>query len=547
MALPNTLIIGAQKGGSTWLYDVLRDHPEVYLPKKVELLHFSKNNCSEPSIVESYIKHFDKALPSHKVIAEKTPAYLWTYNEQTNDDYFSGTHNKTLISDVEKQLGNDVKIIISLRHPVTRLISAFFHHASRERIPLNSSFTESQKKFGMLDIGFYSRHVKEWLKVYPKEQVLTLIMERDIIKSPNSGKNKLTNFLDISKFDSSIKKDKKSNKGISKVWKKEGIFSSLENSPFITNEEILWLLNIYKKDMDELRLLLNDELNEWRAVDEALTDYCKAYTSINESFKQLDKNEFIYGVDSVHNLMSEVGIDLSVRSAKMSSNQVLIEPPAKLSNVIAMYHSEVGAFTYFTSGYIYNTKVGRYCSIARDVNIGQNNHPMDWLSTNPFQYEANLKFRSGNLYQHREKYIKSKIPAANREKVLDNIRKPKTIIGNDVWIGHGVIIVAGVNIGNGAIIGAGSVVTKDVPDYAIVAGAPAKIIRYRFSDEMIKKLLKSKWWQYSTWSLSMVNFSDIDKALSQISEMKASMTIMPYVTEIIEFQSIRDLFNKSTK
>lgn len=76
------------------------------------------------------------------------------------------------------------------------------------------------------------------------------------------------------------------------------------------------------------------------------------------------------------------------------------------------------------------------------------------------------------------------------------IRKP-IVIGNDVWVGHGAIILKGVKIGDGAVIGAGSVVTKDVAPYAIVGGVPAREIRKRFSNEKIKELLEIKWWDWS--------------------------------------------------
>lgn len=71
-------------------------------------------------------------------------------------------------------------------------------------------------------------------------------------------------------------------------------------------------------------------------------------------------------------------------------------------------------------------------------------------------------------------------------------------IGNDVWIGQRAMVMGGVRIGNGAVVGAGAVVTKDVPPYTIVGGVPAKIIRYRFSDKVVKKLQSSKWWDYDS-------------------------------------------------
>ena len=78
----------------------------------------------------------------------------------------------------------------------------------------------------------------------------------------------------------------------------------------------------------------------------------------------------------------------------------------------------------------------------------------------------------------------------------------ETIIGNDVWIGEKVFIKDGIRVGDGAIIGAGAIVTKDVPPYAIVAGVPARIIRYRFDEDVILKLLKIQWWDWSDEKLA---------------------------------------------
>ena len=87
----------------------------------------------------------------------------------------------------------------------------------------------------------------------------------------------------------------------------------------------------------------------------------------------------------------------------------------------------------------------------------------------------------------------------------------ETIIGNDVWIGKDVNIMGGVTIGDGAIIGTGAVITKDVPPYAVVAGVPAKILKYRFDEEAIAAFLRIKWWNWSE-ELIEKRFSDVSGA-----------------------------------
>lgn len=122
-------------------------------------------------------------------------------------------------------------------------------------------------------------------------------------------------------------------------------------------------------------------------------------------------------------------------------------------------------------------KIGNFCSIGHNTHIGLSNHAFDHISTSPMFYD-----KSRGLCE---------------KTTFNDKQNNRTTIENDVLISSSVLILSGVKIGTGAIVGAGSFVNKDVPPYAIVAGSPAKIIKYRFDDETIEKLLKSRWWDCS--------------------------------------------------
>jgi acetyltransferase-like isoleucine patch superfamily enzyme len=147
-----------------------------------------------------------------------------------------------------------------------------------------------------------------------------------------------------------------------------------------------------------------------------------------------------------------------------------IESGCQIVNVKMEKHSFCG---YDCS--IINCQIGKYCSISNRVIIGGGMHPIDWVSTSPVFYKG-------------KDSVKTKFSTFERP-------EPKmTRIGNDVWIGEGVMIKQGVVIGDGAIIGMGSIVTKNVDPYTIVAGNPAKVIRKRFSEEVIEGLISIQFW-----------------------------------------------------
>ncbi|MBA1335509.1 MAG: Chloramphenicol acetyltransferase [Firmicutes bacterium] len=143
---------------------------------------------------------------------------------------------------------------------------------------------------------------------------------------------------------------------------------------------------------------------------------------------------------------------------------------------------EFGDYSY-TSGYnqIQNARIGNFVNIATGVRIGPTHHPMNRPTLHHFTYRR-------KLYG---------FDTVDDEEIFRWRASQIVQIGHDVWLGHNAIIMPGVKIGNGAVVGSGAVVTKDVEPYTIVAGVPARAIRKRFSDEIIKKLEKIQWWYWS--------------------------------------------------
>lgn len=156
-----------------------------------------------------------------------------------------------------------------------------------------------------------------------------------------------------------------------------------------------------------------------------------------------------------------------------------IDNKARVNSRTQIYNSSMEKYSYLgRNSALICADVGKYCSIGDEVKIGLGIHTLSHLSTSPLFTEKHNG--TGSSWVDKD--------TANPYK--------KVIVGNDVWIGERVMIMGGVNIGDGAVIGAGAIVTKDVPSYAVVAGVPAKVIKYRFSDDIIQKLLQIKWWDF---------------------------------------------------
>ncbi|ASJ06388.1 xenobiotic acyltransferase family protein [Thermococcus pacificus] len=161
-----------------------------------------------------------------------------------------------------------------------------------------------------------------------------------------------------------------------------------------------------------------------------------------------------------------------------------------------IWYSRIGEFSYINkNSTVVLAKIGRFCAIGPGVVIGAIKHTSNKISQYPAEMSKDLLVE----------------------------------VGSDVWIGANAVIMPGVRIGNGAIIGAGAVVTRDVPDYAIAVGVPAKIKKYRFTEEIIEKLKEIEWWNFPVEYLKnpevrKVLFSDpTPENLKKLEEIKADI------------------------
>lgn len=169
----------------------------------------------------------------------------------------------------------------------------------------------------------------------------------------------------------------------------------------------------------------------------------------------------------------------SVSIWALVDNISMIDKKAKVCRHSKIFNSSIGAYSYLSSkASLVYASVGKYCSIGHNSSIGMGHHALRNLSTSPLFTEKHNA--TGHSWITQSQIYPYK----------------KVSVGNDVWIGTRVLVVGGVSIGNGAVIAAGAVVTKDVPPYAIVGGVPARILRYRFSPEIIEKLEDLEWWNY---------------------------------------------------
>jgi hypothetical protein len=182
---PDFLIIGAQKAGTTWLWEMLKNHPGTSLPTEKEIHFFGSSELYKYKGLDWYFEHF-RGCDGRLVTGEASTTYLsdklaFFYNVANKLEY---DESLPLLPELVASTFPRVKIIVSLRDPVRRAISAYFHYMRKGKYPVSVALARTaadRPRLRLIEMGDYVQHLGAWLRVFPREQVLILVFERDII------------------------------------------------------------------------------------------------------------------------------------------------------------------------------------------------------------------------------------------------------------------------------------------------------------------------------------------------------------------------------
>jgi len=261
--------------------------------------------------------------------------------------------------------------------------------------------------------------------------------------------------------------------------------------------------------------------------------------------REFARAEIVADVGPLHSYLKSFAIHVrnpeSLRQVlkTRSGRGIRLEPPVIYDDFLkSIYY--FGAYSYFGAACRshFLDHVGRFCSIGRDVRLGPTMHTMTSISMNQF-----FGAREGTIVRTPEAIAFRMENAAMFDRLSDagsRYRKSlgPTRVGNDVWIGDNASIMAGVTLGHGCVVGTGAVVTKDTEPYGIYVGVPARLVRYRFPEEVARRLAATEWWDYEMSLLYDIDLSDVPANIGRIEDALAGQVKL--VRETIVIKPMKD-------
>jgi hypothetical protein len=260
MQVPNFLGIGAQKSGTTWLHRFLRSRPDVFVPKSLkELMYFDVEDRYRSWGPEGYAAYF-AGRTDEPALGEVTPGYLWVspaYPDWGPPNVF----RQSIPSRVESMLGRNIKLVVILRNPIDRAISAFLHHRAAGRIPPEARISDYWNQYGITHIGFYAAHLSEWAAIFPRKHFF--ITTYDEFFSSSEKRSSLLVFLGAKPATGGNLASRYFNKGSGFIRDVNGTFDS-RGHQIATPDEMAILRETYQPDALRLADEWALDLRSWR-------------------------------------------------------------------------------------------------------------------------------------------------------------------------------------------------------------------------------------------------------------------------------------------
>lgn len=249
---PNFLVIGAQRGGSTWLWQALRSHPEFFLSSQKEMEFFSYRRNLNKKGWSEYLRHFEPGS-DYRWRGECSPSYLISVDRSSPWFWAKRGFNPRIPEAVREYLGESVRLVVSLRDPVERAVSALFHHAAHGRIRRFSGLLKSGRERHIVDAGFYARHLRRWYEVFPAEQIHVCDFAQ-IVAQPQRVLDQLAGFFSVAQWPREAVSAPPANTG-QKTIRLAGLEWPLQSpltGPFVTDWARRELAEIYAEDRQAL-------------------------------------------------------------------------------------------------------------------------------------------------------------------------------------------------------------------------------------------------------------------------------------------------------
>lgn len=229
--------------------------------------------------------------------------------------------------------------------------------------------------------------------------------------------------------------------------------------------------------------------------------------------------------------MRRFGLGLPFNRPTGFGGAFAVEAPVQVdAEIDTAMPCRIGAFTTIAGGRLRNVAIGRYCTLAGGVQTGWDDAPLDWATTSPLARTAD-PHGWATLLGHAPRVLTDSFPPGRQA----------TTIGHDVWIGEGAFLRPGITLGDGAVVAPRAVVVADVPPYAVVQGAPARVVRLRFAEDVMARLRALAWWRFSLFQLPPGLPADLPRFLDHLEQAVQRGAIEPYESGWYEPDDLLDL------